>query len=290
MTHHPAELPPLFLARLKEIVPPADYEAVIDSFSCDKLVVFRANTLKTTVEQVIEHTGATRLAPFDNILICPAASRHQLTHSPLINSGDIYIQSASSMLAPLWLDPQPGEEILDLTAAPGSKTTQMAALMQNQGRIAAVEKAPARFHRLKHNCQRMGVTCVAFYCKDGTTVGRACPNRFDRVLLDAPCSAEGRFHTHHPERMQYWSLKKVKTMARQQRRLLASAAESLKPGGRLVYSTCSFSPEENRQQIDALLAHHPGRFTIEREQCILPDQIWDGFYLCQLQKHSDDRI
>lgn len=296
-----SSLPDTFLERLKSIVPEEKYGEILASFSRKKPIIFRINTLKTTVENALTGIEATPVNYFKNTFQCPAEYRNTLTHSKAFTDGHIYIQSLSSMLAPIILDPQPGEEILDLAAAPGSKTTQMAVMMNNTGRIAAVEKVKSRFFKLKDNCQQQGVTCVDFYCKDGAIVWRSCENRFDRVLLDAPCSSEGRFNTNEPKSFYYWNERKIKEMARKQWQLLYSAFRSLKPGGTLVYSTCTFAPEENERQIEKLIKKFGEQVIVEKIDLpfeniqtglppitnairILPNALMDGFFICKVVK------
>ena len=124
--------------------------------------------------------------------------------------------------------------------------------MGNQGRIAAVERSRPRFFRLKANLKTLGATNVQCYLKDGAQVWRATPERFDRVLLDAPCSGEGRF-TDDPATYKDWKKSKIRRLAAQQSRLLFSAVQCLKPGGVLVYSTCTLAPEENEGVIHRAL-------------------------------------
>ena len=308
-------LPKLFIERLKKIIPSEKLASVLHSFEQTKKPTFRVNTLKIHIAEIRsllqqENIQAYAVNGFDNAFTVDVAQRDALTHSGLHSQGKIYIQNLSSMLAPLILNPQPGEEVLDLTAAPGSKTSQMAMLMQNQGRIAAVEKSKTRFFKLKDSLEKQGVTCAKLYHRDGATVWRHCRHRFDRVLLDVPCSSETRFSLRDPESYQYWSEKKIKSCARMQWLLLYSAFQSLKPGGTMVYSTCSFAPEENEFIIAKLLKKFPNQITlkkivfpIENTQpgltqwsekhlpktlCntvrILPNEIMNGFYLTHLQK------
>ncbi len=231
-----------------------------------------------------------------------------LTATAAAENGDIYIQNPSSLLAVRALDPQPHEEVLDLAAAPGGKTAAMAALMENTGRIAAVEPVKARFFRMQANLARCGVNNVDFYQKDGRGVGRLVPQRFARVLLDAPCSSEARMRWYDPSSYVHWSKRKVRETQRKQKRLLQSAYLALQPGGRLVYCMCSFSVAENEWVVDHLLKNsdaslEPVSLTLppyaagltewqgrrmspqlSRAVRILPDSVWDGFFLAVLSK------
>lgn len=305
--------PPEFLERLAHIVPNID--VVLASMQEPRPPVIRINTLKLPVEQGLSKLDAMGIPAkaifgFENMFSVPVTSRQALVTSELFNSGAVYIQGASSQLPPLILKPKPGMEVLDLAAAPGSKTTQMAAMMQNQGRIAAVEVVKARYYKLKANIEQQGASIVHCYNKDGARVGRQCPAQFDAVLLDAPCSSEGRFLATEPDSYRYWSLNKIKSMQRKQKMLMYSAVQSLKPGGLLLYSTCTSAPEENEVIVQHALKKFPGqlqvlpinlcmdnllpgllqwqnkKFTDEVALSVrvLPSALMEGFYLCLLQK------
>ena len=224
------------------------------------------------------------------------------------SAGQLYIQNPSSYFAVQVLAPEVDEQVLDLAAAPGGKTIAMAARMNNSGRVAAVEPIRGRFHRMQANLSRCGVTNVQFYMRDGRGVGRAVPDRFDRVLLDAPCSSESRMRWQDVKTYQHWSLRKVRETQRKQKSLLRSAYAALKPGGVLLYCTCSFAPEENELVVEALLrktdaqllpienppqhsvpglTHWSGKSLssqLQQSRRILPNGIWDGFYLARIIK------
>ena len=310
-----AKLPADFTGRLRRLLPPERCAQVESSFHRPKTTTFRVNPLKTdaeTLQRELEAAGfrveAVEWLPGAFRLSDPA-QRRALTESDAFYEGRLYIQNLSSMLAPLLLDPRPGEQVLDLAAAPGGKTLMMAGLMEDRGWLSAVEPVKERFHRLRRNIESAGATIVHTYLKDGRGVGRACPLMFDRVLLDAPCSSEAKFSTLRPESYAYWSPRKIRESQRLQKRLILSAWESLKPGGRLLYSTCSFAPEENEVVIDFLLKKKPEarllpvevpvpnrmegltawekkRFdsTLDRTRRILPDGEMDGFFLALLEK------
>lgn len=184
-------------------------------------------------------------------------ARATLTHSAPFQDGTITLQSLSSQWAVWLLDPQPGEEVLDLAAAPGGKTALIAAAIANRGRIAAVEAVKPRYFKLRAELARLGVTCAQTYLADGRTIGHKTPQRFARVLLDAPCSSEARIRFAEPETWQHWKPRKVREAARKQLALLRAAWQALAPGGTLVYSTCSYAPEENEWVVAQLLAEAP---------------------------------
>lgn len=308
-------LPEEFTARLGQVLPSRAYERALRSFTIPKSTTFRVNTLKSdatslreelksrgfAIEAVDGLPGAFRLSDPDQ--------RRALTESKAFYEGRLYIQNLSSMLAPLILAPRPGEQVLDLAAAPGGKTLMMAGMMENRGWISAVEPVKERFHRLKRNIENAGAEIVHAYRKDGRSVGRACPAMFDRVLLDAPCSSEAKFSTLNPKSYAYWSPRKVKESQRLQKRLILSAWQSLRPGGRLLYSTCSFAPEENEAVVDYLLGKAPEAMLLPIElpvenqmegltgwekkrfdpalslaRRILPTEEMDGFFLALIEK------
>jgi len=150
------------------------------------------------------------------------------------------------------LDPQAGEKVLDLTAAPGSKTSEIAALMHQDGELIANDNNKIRFFKLKHNMDILGVN-AKLRMEHGGSLCHEYPEYFDKILLDAPCSAEARFIADDPKTHGYWKEQKIKEMAYKQWGLLLAAWSALKPGGILVYSTCTFAPEENELQITKFL-------------------------------------
>lgn len=310
-------LPESFLERLVRILPAADYARTLASFQRVGPVTFRVNTLRgekrSVIATLMREGFRVELLPWpDYAYSIPAGQKRALTESASFRQGAIYIQNLASMLAVEILAPKPGEEILDLCAAPGGKTSQMAMLMANRGRIAAVEPVKERYWRLKANLDRLGVTISRCYRMDGRAVGVKTPGRFDRILVDAPCSSETRFSCLAPESFEFWSLSKIKALSYKQKQLLLSALKALIPGGRLLYCTCSFAPEENEQVVDFTLrtlgsrlsllpidlpltnrqsgltkwqgeSFHP---SLTRAVRILPDERMNGFFLCLMEKQA----
>lgn len=161
-----------------------------------------------------------------------------------------------------FLDPQPGERILDLCAAPGGKTTQIASRMGGEGFLLSNEIHPARAKILSQNVERMGIQNAVVSNEDSARLSRYFPEFFDRIAVDAPCSGEGMFRKDE-EAAAEWSPENVRRCAARQQEILENASLMLKPGGRLVYSTCTFAPEENEQTIVRFLSSHP-EYTVEQ--------------------------
>lgn len=256
-------LPEDFVARLTEVFGLPFAQAVVAS-AVEKPTTFRANTLTSSAATVREQLGdlgfkMQGVSWYSDAFILKNKSKRELMETALYTEGKIYLQSLASMLPPLVLEPQAGEKVLDLTAAPGSKTSQIAALMKAEGQLIANDNNKIRFFKLMHNMENLGVTAeraawdFSLTMLHGVALVKKYKNYFDKILLDAPCSAEARFITSDPSTFGYWSERKVREMAYKQRQLLLSAWGALKPGGTLVYSTCTFSPEENELQIARLL-------------------------------------
>ncbi len=216
----------------------------------------------------------TRVDWYQDALLFPFEQRQQLVNSTAAADGRIYIQNLSSMLAALLLDVRPGQQVLDLAAAPGGKTLILAAQLGGEGWLSAVEPVRDRFYRLKRTLSRCGAEWVHTYQRDGIAVGRLVGERFDRVLLDAPCSTEARFHSSDPATFAYWGEKKIAAMARKQRKLIESAFAALRPGGQLLYSTCSFAPEENEAVVSHLLERSNGTASLITPE--LPVDHWQA--------------
>ncbi len=197
--------------------------------------------------------------------------------------GRYYVQDPSTLLAVDVLDPQPGERVLDMCAAPGGKTTYIAARMQNRGQIIAADSSNVRLGLVTENCRRLGVEIVAALACEGTRLDRCLRgDRFDRVLVDAPCSNTGVMRRRPDLR---WRIdeKEIARLAKLQSHLLAKAGEFVRPGGVLVYSTCSLEPEENERVVEPFLDSHP-KFRLETTRSLIPPRDGvDGAYVARLR-------
>lgn len=277
-----------------ESLDPLDRDRILDSMAAPRLPAYWNNPLVAGDLQI----AGTPVPGLPDVATIGHDQREALTHDPAVIAGAVYPINPSSVVAATALGARPDEEVLDLAAAPGGKTLLMAAAMKNSGRIAAVEPVRGRFHRMRANLARCGVTNVQFYQDDGRRTGRKVPGRFDRVLLDAPCSTEARFRIGEPDTFAHWSPRKVKETSRKQRGLIRSAFMALKPGGVMVYCTCAYSRAENELVVEYLLdAEASAQLTavtiegpqwregsLEQTLRILPDQVFEGFFIAKIVK------
>jgi tRNA (cytosine49-C5)-methyltransferase len=174
---------------------------------------------------------------------------------PIMN-GEAFIQNAASWLPVLALDPQPGECILDVCAAPGGKTSHIAAITNNKARIWANDSSRARLAKMQANLERLGTVVERFTLYDAQALTRRMSEQFDRILIDAPCSGEGLRNIHSDKDVMGWSVAHIKRLQQEQKRIISQAWQLLRPGGTLVYSTCTMAPEEDEAVIDYLLRTH----------------------------------
>jgi 16S rRNA (cytosine967-C5)-methyltransferase len=252
----------------------------------------RLNTLRADAATLAEHWSKEGVQWLprqwdwtDPEMVFELASHPSLATLPSFRQGMFYLQDPSTLLAVRELDPQQGEAVLDLCAAPGGKTTFMAQLMSNTGRIVALDIAPDRLELLRQNCGRLGVTCVEALARDASLRPSPTPASalFDRVLVDAPCSNTGVLRRRVDLR---WRLRpeELRRLPKSQLELMLGAAEQVKPGGTLVYSTCSLEPEENGEVVKAFLDTCP-QFKLQKERTLLPfAEGVDGAYVARLRR------
>lgn len=251
-------LPKAFLARMEKLLGP-EFPAFLASYDRPRNVGLRVNPLKT---DAVPDLGTFGLEPvpwepqgyYYNPVTRPGLS-------PYHEAGLYYLQEPSAMAPAGLLDVRPGMRVLDLCAAPGGKSTQLAAALQGQGLLIANEIHPQRAKILARNFERLAVANGLVLNEHPQRLAERFPRYFDRILVDAPCSGEGMFRKEEAA-LSDWSEETVAMCAKRQGEILASAAQMLCPGGRLVYSTCTFSPEENEGVISAFLKTHPD-FTME---------------------------
>ncbi len=308
---------PKFESRYKELLGEENYTKFIEySLSFNRRAI-RVNTLKISVEQLKK-----RLEISWNLTPVPWSrdsfwieykkqgdeQRRDVGNLVEHSLGYFYVQDSASALPPIILDPKPGDSVLDLCAAPGSKTTQLAQLMQNKGIIVANEYVGSRIAALGINIQRLGVQNCIINQSDGNRLSKV--NKFDKILVDGPCSGTGTIRKS-PKTLIMWNPNMIKRLAKTQLYLLSNAYKHLKVGGVMVYSTCTLEPQENEGVISEFLHQHPDmdvldiNLSIKRSEPIASflgveydtrvkkclriypqDNDTEGFFVCKLQKNA----
>jgi len=310
----------LFLDSIREIYKEKSTE-ILQNLKIDHPTTFRINTLvkqniTETLTEIETHGFVVTKGPIDNSYIATVIDSKEKIHISDTNAfinGKIYVQELSSMLPPMILDPKQGEKILDISAAPGSKTTQLAALSNNGSKILAIEKHPMRLKTLEHNIKLQQTQNVHVLQANGIKFdmrNAQFKEYFDKVLVDAPCSSEGQFNLTNPKTYKYWNIHKRDAMSKIQKGLLIAGFRMLKTGGTLVYSTCTYAVEENEMVLDWLLSKVgdqakitkielpiantlPGKAyyktkklndKVKNSSRILPNKHFTGFFVAKIQK------
>ena len=279
-----ASLPEAFLTRMQGLLTNNEYAAFLSTYGQKRRYSLRINPLKTDREKALQRllqsasaasgtmrSDAAGTVRSDADSIPDQEGLHPVLWEPdglyypewfrpgrlpWHEAGMYYIQEASAMAPAVLCDAQPGERVLDLCAAPGGKSTKLAASLQGRGLLVANEIHPERARVLSSNLERMGVRNALVTNESPQRLASRFPRFFDRIVVDAPCSGEGMFRKEE-EALVQWSPENVRMCARRQMEILEEAASMLRPGGRLVYSTCTFSPEENEGVIFRFLMEHP---------------------------------
>lgn len=262
-----------------------------------KVVTIRVNTIKTDKQEIIDKLKNAQIE-FDeieynnNALIIRNKNEEDLRKLDVYENGEIYMQSLSSMLPPIVLEPREKENILDMTAAPGGKTTQMSAMTDNRAYITACEKNKIRAERLKYNLQKQGAKMVNVMQEDARKLSDYFS--FDKILLDAPCSGSGTENVLNAKFTEELIERSVKT----QEELLKKALKILKPGGEMVYSTCSILKQENEDLLKKFLKKSKIEImpinltdeipmlptTLKGTVCVCPTEIYEGFFVAKIKK------
>jgi NOL1/NOP2/sun family putative RNA methylase len=284
---------PLFLERMKELLK-EDFDEYLKVLKVPILNSIRCNTLKISPKELrkrLEEKGWIIEQPFKNyqemMIIKNELKPGEIGRSIEHLLGYYYVQEIASMLPPLILNPNENERVLDLCASPGSKTTQIAAMMDNKGLLIANEVSFGRMKILSGNLERCGVMNCILTRRDGIALSRRFNKNnflFDKILLDAPCSGEGTIRST-PRTLEMWNLKTVEFLSKLQKLLIESAISALKPDGILVYSTCTHTPEEDEEIIDFALKN----FNVEIEEINLPIKSKEGITEWKDKKY-DSRV
>lgn len=248
-------LPQLFQERMNRMLKD-EYPAFLDSYEKERYQALRVNTLKAERDDIfIKSPFHLKEISWENNGFYYEKEDYPGKH-PYHEAGVYYIQEPSAMAPAAYLGAKPGEKVLDLCAAPGGKSTQIAAAMGGEGLLVSNEIHPARAKILSENIERMGIMNALVTNENPQTLAKFFIEFFDRIMVDAPCSGEGMFRKNE-NACEEWSLENVALCAKRQLEILECAADMLRPGGRMVYSTCTFSPEENEGTISRFLHRHP---------------------------------
>ncbi len=276
---------------------------IIDGYSQKRPVTLRANTLKVSVEQIKHvfddlHIAYQEVTWYKDAFIMKNMTEEQLKNLDIYKNGEVYLQSLSSMIPPLILSPKDNENILDMAAAPGGKTTQMLALSKNKAFVTACEKNKIRAERLQYNLNKQGANRVNVMIKDARTLDDFFS--FDKILLDAPCSGSGTLSISNPKLVSTFTEDLLQRSSKVQSSLLQKAITLLKPGHEMVYSTCSILSQENEEILQKfidlkqveIIPIDTASFSnaillptsITGTLCICPSKLYEGFFVAKLRK------
>lgn len=304
-------LPEDFMEEIYENFSPVTVDKILLGMTDDRFLTLRVNSLKYNIQDLMRYFKEINIkferVPFySDALIIKNAREKDIQKLDIYEKGYVYFQSLSSMIPPLVLNPKEGEKVLDMTAAPGSKTTQMACLMNNNGYILANELDKIRCERLKYNVGMQGASIIEVINGRGEKLGDNYEGQFDKVLLDAPCSGEGRFIATSPMTYKNWSKRQVTDLVKMQKKLFTSGYKALKPGGIMVYSTCTINKDENEFVLNWALQNFDVKLerieleirdsisgfnegidkSINKAIKILPSKMMEGFFVSKFIKNS----
>lgn len=276
---------------------------IINGYLTKRKTTLRINTIKSNIEEIKNKLQESKIeyeeVPWSKeALIIKNADEKSIQEMEIYQDGKIYMQSLSSMLPPIILEPKEKTDILDMAAAPGGKTTQIAALTNNKAHITACEKNKIRAERLKYNVDKQGATCVFIMPKDSRFIDDFFS--FDQILLDAPCSGSGTLDFNDSNIEKYFTKQLIERSTKTQKTLLKKAISLLKPGHEMVYSTCSILACENEEVVESILKEGkteiiPISFEgieslpvlttkISGTLCVCPTELYEGFFVAKIRK------
>ena len=276
---------------------------IVEGYSSKQYTTFRVNTLKTNRQEIEKELKDLKIEYEmvkwnEDAFIVKDANTKEIKETNIYKDGKIYLQNLSSMLPAIVLNPQEQENILDMAAAPGGKTTQMACLSNNKAMITACEKNKIRLDRLKYNLEKQGASRVSVMQKDSRKLDDFFS--FDKILLDAPCGGSGTIKISNGKQCNNFTKELVERSTKTQKELIKKASKILKSGGELIYSTCSILKEENEEIVKEILKNGEMKIlpitdeifkyvpklpvTIEGTMCICPSDLYEGFFIAKLIK------
>jgi len=276
---------------------------ILNGYNIQRKVTIRVNTIKTDIDTIKskllqEKIEYKTVSWSENALILNNATEGDIRNLEMYKNGEIYLQSLSSMLPPIILNPKENMDILDMCAAPGGKTTEIAALSQNKAHITACEMNHIRIERLKYNIEKQGASSVYVMQKDARTIDDFFS--FDSVLLDAPCSGSGTLNVNDSKLEKTFTMNLINKCKNAQLQLLKKAIKVLKPGKEMLYSTCSILSCENEEILNNVLKTEKVEITpitfsgmedlpllptaIKGTVCVCPNELYEGFFIAKIRK------
>ena len=278
---------------------------IIEGYQTKRKTTLRINTIKSNIEEIKKELEKEKIE-YETIkwskeaLIIKNADEKTIQEMEIYKNGKIYLQSLSSMLPPIILEPKEGTDILDMAAAPGGKTTQISAITNNKAHITACEKNKIRAERLKYNVDKQGATCVFIMPKDSRFIDDFFS--FDQILLDAPCSGSGTLDYNDANVEKYFTEQLIERSSKTQKTLLSKAIKLLKPGHEMIYSTCSILDCENEDVVASVIKNGnieivPINFEgmeelpilptkIPGTLCVKPTELYEGFFVAKIRKNK----
>ena len=275
---------------------------IIEGYQTKRKTTLRINTIKSNIEEIKKELEKEKIE-YEKIkwskeaLIIKNADEKTIQEMEIYKNGKIYLQSLSSMLPPIILEPKEGTDILDMAAAPGGKTTQISAITNNKANITACEKNKIRAERLKYNVDKQGATCVFIMPKDSRFIDDFFS--FDQILLDAPCSGSGTLDYNDANVEKYFTEQLIERSSKTQKTLLSKAIKLLKPGHEMIYSTCSILDCENEDVVASVIKNGnieivPINFEgmeelpilpakIPGTLCVKPTELYEGFFVAKIK-------
>lgn len=279
---------------------------IVEGYSQKRMVTFRVNTLKTSIEKVEKvlknnNIEFKKVSWSDVAYIVKNVREDTLKELEVYKKGEIYLQSLSSMLPPIVLEPKENTDILDMCAAPGGKTTELASLTNNNANITACELNKIRIEKLKYNIEKQGATSVYIMQEDSRRINDFFS--FDNILLDAPCSGSGTLNVEDVNLEKIFTKKLIEKSQKAQLELLNKAVKILKQGQEMVYSTCSILNVENEEIVNKILKNNkveivPIEFEgkeklpllptkIDGTLCVMPTELYEGFFIAKIKKSNN---
>ena len=299
------KLPQFLINELKVQYGEEITNSILKGYKEKRVVTLRVNTLKSDLEKVCEELNKNNMS-FEKVswsdvaLVIKNATEEDIQKLSIYENGEIYLQSLSSMLPPVIMQPKENTDILDMTAAPGGKTTQIAAISNNKANITACEMNNIRIEKLRYNIEKQGAKSVVIMQADSRNLSDYFA--FDQILLDAPCSGSGTIDLNNERTYKNFTEILIEKSTKSQLTLLKKALKILKPGHEMIYSTCSILARENEDVLNKALKGINAEIVpielegienipvlptkIEGTLCVCPNKYYEGFFVAKIRRNK----